>query len=242
VPYSDDDGTLTLPITPLNSLAARIPGSAFVKSIARGSNIVVAEVDTDNHGIAAGNSVTVDVQDSSYDGTFTVGAVLTGPPRIAWGQAAADDASGGVGSITKTEYVNGGGLAIDDQGLPHIIISLDPTKYIRRNAANTAWVETSVANPLGGITHIDAKQTFWLRGALWMLTATEPGGFRRVRLIRIDGTTSATLSGDVGPTGWEPCADPVAWRRFGTIEILSPDGALPRVYRLGDHARIKAAA
>lgn len=254
--YSDDkattwraiDGTaLTVPITPLNSAAARVPGSAFIQSISRSSNVVIANLDTTNHEIQVGDTVRVWVQDTTYNGDFTVALIGNPASSIGWFQVAANDPAGGTGTLTRYgEDINWGGLTVDETtGLPHMLVSEAGTgvRYIRRNPGNTAWLQTPVSNPFGGLVHIVRKNCFWLRGDLWMLTTTQPNSLRRQRLIRVTGTgnPAVTLSGVIGAGGWEPSADPEAYRRFGTVETLACDGDRPRVFTFGRNTRRAAA-
>jgi hypothetical protein len=86
---------------------------------------------------------------------------------------------------------------------------------------------------------------FWLHGSLWMLKLTTPTNARRARLLRVtDGTGQLALSGVIGvpgtPHSFVPAADPEAYRRFGTVEVLAPDGDTPRVVTFGNHARAVA--
>jgi hypothetical protein len=253
--YSDDGGatwraidgtTLTLPIHPLNSLAARLPiGSAFVRSVGRGSNIVVAELDTENHGFVNGDPVTL-YNNSVLAGTFTIATILTGPPRLVWGQVGADVPAGGTGTVCKFQWVNGGAICVDPQGLPQIIASAAPARYIRRNTNNTAWTVSNITNPPTGpdLYTTTWGGAFWHQGQLWGIVLTGPSNANRVRLFQVTGTpTLVTLSGGIGVgSDWDPTFDTEAWRRFGTIETLAPDGDTPRVFTFGRHARATAAA
>jgi len=251
--YSDDggatwsaiDGTaLTLPVTPLNSIAARFPGSAFVQSIQRESSLVFAALDTPNHGLEVGNQIRYQGK-ASFNGIFTV-AVVNGS-LLVWVQAGANDPAGGTGTLDLGDgYTNWGGLAVDDDGLPHVVASSNPVVYVRRNAANDAWVQSTIPNPLNGIIHLGlATNPPWLAGGLWMLKQSDPGHARRCRLYQITGGTgNVVLSGAVGGSGsaFEPSMDPEAYRRFGTVEVLAPDGDSPRVFTFGNGARAVAAA
>lgn len=55
-----------------------------------------------DHRLEAGDSITVDAADNTYDGTFVVGSALT--TSIIYPQTAADDVSSGSGSITKAVW------------------------------------------------------------------------------------------------------------------------------------------
>ncbi len=255
--YSDDNGltwqaidgtVLPLPITPLNALAARIPGGALVTSIARAGNIVVATLDTPNHGLVVGDTITVVVQDTSYNANVTIAVI--GPAsglaanQLAWVQIAADDAAGGVGSVTRIQYKNWGGITVDDAGLPHIVGSISPRRWIRRNAANTAWLETTISNPVHPTLQVTSKATcVWLSGHLWQLSECTPASARRVRLLRITGpeTPSVTMSGIVGVGSFDPSHDPEAYRRFETVEILAPNGDKVAVFVHGAAGAYRAA-
>ena len=251
--YSDDNtatwrdinGTaMTVPFTPLNNIAARIPGGAFITAIARSSNIVVCAVDTSAHGLVAGDSITVEVADATYNGTFTVANTgVPNPDSIAWAQAVANDAAGGVGAITRVPWLNWGRLTVDDAGLPHLLVSGNPNYWIRRNDSNTAWTQTALDTTIGGVTHLGRMNAYWLRGHLWALTTTHPSVLRRQRLLRISGTDhpNVGMSAVIGSSGWEPSADPEAYRRHGTIETLARDGNTPKVFTFGDNHRVTAA-
>lgn len=255
--YSDDggvtwqaiDGTvLTLPVTPLNNLACRIPGSAFVKDIVRASGIVVATLDTADHGITVGDQIEVWCVDLGFEGVFTVGA-LVGDTGVAWGQAGADTSSYG-GAVVKTpRLLNWGAIAVDGGGLPHMFVSNNGGTWFHRDDTNTGWVRETVANPVAGVTRTGrCGGVFRQRGGLWLLTSRWPNLGRRVCLTRADGQSGdVTLSGNVGTSdpdvgGWEPTFDREAWRLFGVIETLVPDGDRPRVFTFGGHARARAAA
>jgi hypothetical protein len=258
--YSDNGGhewktidgvRLPMPITPLNSIEARVPGGALVTQIARAGSIVVATLDTPNHGLAVGDTITCVVQDVSYNADVTVAVVGPGSGlnanQVAWGQAVGDDPSGGVGSVTKIRYKNWGGITVDEKGLPHIVCSISPRRYIRRNAANTAWVESTITNPVHPTLQVTSRAVcFWLRGHLWQLSECTPGSARRVRLLRVTGSTSpqrvVTMSGIVGTGAWDPSHDPEAYRRFGTVEILAPNGDKPAVFTFGGQGYKRLAA
>lgn len=75
-------------------------GIISVLSGSRTSNVVTLTIDTPNgHGLAVNDRVTVTVADITYNGTFTVASVLTGPHRITYAQTAADDAASGTGTV-----------------------------------------------------------------------------------------------------------------------------------------------
>jgi len=254
--YSDDggvtwraaDGTLlTLPVHPLNSVAVRVPGSALIRSVARASNIVVATVDTPSHGIVAGDSIRVKAQDSSYDGTFSVFAVGSpGPNDVIWVQAAANDPAGGVGSITKTQYATTSwALAVDGDGYPHIVHKNESFIQFHTYWTGTAWVRESIPNPLSGVLLLHLAGAVWLSGrGLRILGLGDPTNSIRARLWEFPtGGSTVVMGGHMGTSvDFGPSIDPEALRRFGTIEILVPDGNTPRVVTHGNHARFGAAA
>ncbi|MGH7342805.1 MAG: hypothetical protein ACREKH_20160, partial [Candidatus Rokuibacteriota bacterium] len=132
--------------------------------------------------------------------------------------------------------------AIDDSGLPHMLLA-DARHHIRRNDTNTAWVISALPGNIGGFNPASRfGGAFWLRGDLWGLCMSLPSGDARQRLFQITGDVHPTicLSG-LTSAGWEPCLpDPEAWRRFGTIETLVPDGDKPLVFTFGNHARMVA--
>lgn len=150
----------------------------------------------------------------------------------------------GLEDLSATGWVNWGGLAVDDDGLPHMIVSTGSSYYMRRNAANTAWIQSAVPNPLNGVIHVSvATNPFWLRGDLWMLKIGHPDAARRPRLWRLTGGTNVVcMGGNLSNSGFNPSADPEAFRRFGTVEVLSPRGDTPHVATFGRHARAIAAA
>jgi hypothetical protein len=250
--YSDDkgdtwhaiDGTqLTLPITPVNAAAARIPGNTRLTSIDRSGGIVAATADDPNHGIVAGQSVAVRISDdNSFDGTFTV-AVVSGT-AIFWGQAGADTTAG-PGFLSRGEgggLISGGGVTVDDDGNPHMIISAGPSWWIRHNG--TTWTSSTLANPLHGVTHSIIAACHWQHGNLYMLKWGSPQSRRRPRIWQITGSDQVVfgIGGEVDSRGLNnPVLDPEAARLFDTIEVLTPDGNTPRVATFGRAARAAAA-
>lgn len=75
-------------------------GVLGVTSGSRTSNVVTLNITvSSHHGLAANDSIIVNVQDSSYNGSFIVASVLTGPHRITYSQIAADDAVAGTGEV-----------------------------------------------------------------------------------------------------------------------------------------------
>lgn len=77
-----------------------VPRFVDVVSASRTSNVVTAVLETADHGIRVGDSVVVDLSDNTYDGTFTVTEVSGA--QIKWNQVAANDPSGGTGTVNKT--------------------------------------------------------------------------------------------------------------------------------------------
>jgi len=249
--YSDDQGTswkaidgtgLTLPITILNNHVTRIPGSAYFTTLARSGNVVTAEADSAAHGYSVSDVIGVWAVDDTFTGSFTITSV--GTPNVTsvrWSQTAADDASGGPAVSTRTLWSNGGATAVGEDGLPNCVLTGSGSRiWVRHNG--TAWTQSNVTNPLAGQTiHSRPGGMFWHRGAFWFLANGAPSTTRRPRLWRLDGQAQVCMGGNTGPSDWEPCPDPEAWRRFGVIETLTPDGNKPRVTTLGNHARATAA-
>jgi len=245
--YSDDggatwsaiDGTaLTLPVTPLNSIAARFPGSAFVQSIQRESSLVFAALDTPNHGLEVGNQIRYQGK-ASFNGIFTV-AVVNGS-LLVWVQAGANDPAGGTGTLDLGDgYTNWGGLAVDDDGLPHVVASSNPVVYVRRNAANDAWVQSTIPNPLNGIIHLGlATNPPWLPAACGCSSSPTPGtpaAAASTRLRAAPGTSCcpARSADQVLPSSrrWTPRRTGVSgpskcWRPTVTVPACSRSGTAP---------------
>jgi len=251
--YSDDGGVtwkavdgsiLSAPIHPLNSVAARIPGAALIRNMARTANVVTAEVDTAAHGIVVGNSVRVLAQDSGYDGTFTVASVLTSPPRVTWSQTAADDAAGGVGSVGRVDLsISNIKPCVDALGRPHVyVIDMNNDKW-QFYYDGTTWIREVVGDTLAGFTQVRPSGCLWFQNALWVYgLAQPPNTARRGRLWRVPSSVSVCLSGDLGHTAdYSISVDPEAWRLRASVEVLAPDGDSPRVYTFGRGPRFAAA-
>jgi hypothetical protein len=140
-------------------------------------------------------------------------------------------------------YLNWGGLAIDGDGFPHMMVSRNPHYHQWWDGA--AWQQDSYGSAggwtLGGVTVLGRLNCVWLRGALWIMTAGGPTDDRRPRLWRLDGTGSVCLGGTIPGGGtWEFYLDPVRWRD-GVVDVFTPDGATPRVVSFGDNVRMVAA-
>jgi hypothetical protein len=148
-----------------------------------------------------------------------------------------DDANGG--------YLNGGGITVDDSGLPHIIQSAGPSWWIRRE--NNQWVQSQIPFTFHGASGQGRGLAYWLHGHLWMLKTAGVSALRqwRPQLWQVSADPGATfrMGGEVDSFGdWEASADPEAYRQFGTIEALVPDGNRPRVYVFPHGARVRQAA
>lgn len=136
-------------------------------------------------------------------------------------------------------YLNWGGLTVDDNGYPHAIVSNNPAYHQWWNG--TSWQQETVPNPLGGVSRTSRCNAYWLRGKLWILAPGVPNTARIPRLWRLDGGGTVAMGSNVGSGMWECHADPEAYRQFGSIEHLVPDGDTPRVYTFGTHAKVRAA-
>lgn len=79
-----------------------VAGTGTVTGGSRSSNVVTLTVGS-GHGFKAGDVVTVDVADGTYDGTFALSAV--GDTTVSYPQTAADDASAGAGIVTLARLV-----------------------------------------------------------------------------------------------------------------------------------------
>jgi Phage tail protein len=75
------------------------PITVAAGTVSRTSNVVTWNAPA-NHGVRVGDSLTVDLTDNTYDGTFTVTAVDGNV--ITWAQVVANDTDGGTGTITNT--------------------------------------------------------------------------------------------------------------------------------------------
>lgn len=246
--WNSIDGTaLTIPITPLNNLAARIPGGARIVSISRSQDfggLVIAVLDQPAAvaGIANGNHVFVFNDTHSFDGEFDIvnsGAGAGGDNNVAWLQAGATE-TGQVGTITRQNYLNWGSICTDLNGMPHIIASLSSTRYIRRNASNTAWTESSIANPFNGQMYTVKMEAFWIRNQLWGATmSSDPE--RRVIIQRLTGPNLPEvkqLSDIMGGSGWDVSRDQVAYYLHGSCEIIAPRGDTIRLAAYGGSHRL----
>lgn len=80
-----------------------VPGPVAFTGGSRTSNVVTLTGLPVDHGIEAGDSLTVSAPtDSSYNGTFTV--TTANPTSIVYPQTAANDASSGAGTIVKSPW------------------------------------------------------------------------------------------------------------------------------------------
>jgi hypothetical protein len=81
------------------STPASKPITVAAGSVSRTSNVVTWNAPA-NHGVRVGDSLTVALADSSYNGTRTPDSVVGN--TITWPHVAADDTDGGTGTITNT--------------------------------------------------------------------------------------------------------------------------------------------
>ena len=239
--YSDDhaatwkaiDGTaLTLPFTPLNNLAARLPGHRPHHHPLPHHQRRHRHPRHRLPRLAIGDPITASSKSSPTPPGRPVHCHRRrrrqphlGPNRR---QRIHHRRHGHPRPISRTASR----IAIDDNGRPHIICSPAPTWYLRHDG--TRWIPTTESpNPSTGGPAPEPLSAFWLRGNLWLLKARPSTPVSAVpRIVELTGpaTVMVAMGGDVDPSGdWEPCYDREAYRRFGTVEVLTPDGDTPRV-------------
>lgn len=238
--WETDPSNLVTGFTPTSMAVA---GTGTITAGARSSNVVTLTVGS-GHGFKAGDVVTVDVADGTYDGTFALSAVSD--TTVSYQQTAADDASSGAGTmvlarqtLTKsgllTQYASSAGIrasgvvtATVATGHPfqvgdHIGADFDDATY-DGNFAVTAVTSTTVK--WGQAAADDASAgTGTLTKVLpyWVESEWTDG----VARFRVWPDVTATPNGSVGPggpPGWEsPWASSVDLSSLGTDE---PDPSL----------------
>lgn len=83
-----------------NFLSAGLPKSVAFTDASRTSNVVTATGAASGHGLAAGDRVTADFADNTYDGRFALASA--GATSVTWPQTASNDASAGAGTLVRT--------------------------------------------------------------------------------------------------------------------------------------------
>lgn len=139
-------------------------------------------------------------------------------------------------------YLNRTGICVDPAtGYPVIVQSYVP--HFRFDWDGADWSRTQLGSPgytLGGYQTGAGITPYFIDGELWYLSSRVVSSTsRRPALFKADGTKNVLMGGFV-PTSstpgysspaWGPQADPEAYRRWGRIEVLTPDGDIPRVFR-----------
>lgn len=138
-------------------------------------------------------------------------------------------------------YLNGGDIVLDNDGYPCFTLSNNPPYLIRWNG--TAWTQQILTQSVGGHAYNGRFSLVNYRGTLWRIstrTKSSQGGLvRHPCMISIDGTKRFQIGGRVSnsfpsPTdNWELNYDKEAYRLFGTVEVLTPQGDIPYVHRVG---------
>lgn len=177
---------------------------------------------------------------------------LVGPPNAA--------------QPTSGNYTNGMAITLDGSLKPHIIASKLPFWHMFYDGA--AWQQElvgtytpggvfGVGNALiAGNQRMNSRLTiYWHDGFLWYLgSGGDTGGNQQqCRLWRADGAAQkVTLASYVPVTNecearaiifgepFEAYADPEAYRRRGTIEVLIPFGDTPYVRTFGNNTQMAA--
>lgn len=111
VPWILNLGIWQWPLTPTGDVPGIRAGN-FVSTIqktvtftdaSRTSNVVTAVGAPAGHGLAAGDRISADFVDATYDGPRTIATTPASPgTTVTWPQTAANDASAGAGSIVRT--------------------------------------------------------------------------------------------------------------------------------------------
>ena len=126
--------------------------------------------------------------------------------------------------------LNGGGLTVDAAGRPHGAVVLAPEgrggKLVHVWSDGRRWQREDFDDlGVGGRPQLAGTRD----GRIWLL------GAKGTRLMAFDVTPARKRLAPVEiarvPARWEPSYDSVALRRFGTVEMLIPEGNRPHVVK-----------
>ncbi len=93
---------LALELRSTNVFTPLMQQVAFTGGSRTGNTVTVTGLPSGQGGLLAGDRITVDAADNTYDGGFTIATAPTSPgTTLTWPQTAADDASSGAGTIGK---------------------------------------------------------------------------------------------------------------------------------------------
>lgn len=130
----------------------------------------------------------------------------------------------------------GNGMALDEDGRPHIILQdEDTTGKVRLTHDGEDWSGVAVTAPGSAL----CPTPLLYRGAIRHITV---GGTNRVELRRSTSATGNVKMGEAASTsgGREFMYDPVAWRHK-RLQILVPDGDEPKVWSPGVQVKMNLA-
>ncbi len=119
--------------------------------------------------------------------------------------------------LVLDQLVNGGGITLDDAGLPHVVIGQNPYHHAWWDGQQ--WGAEQIADPLGGVNLAGFATIHNVDGKLWLLVTQVPAP-RRLVLVALDGSEVVELA--VPGVEWSTHADPGALS--GHVEVLVPDG------------------
>lgn len=136
-------------------------------------------------------------------------------------------------------WINLFGYTVDDDGHPHVLINDNPRHHLWWNG--TIWQQETLSNINNLGTLVTEPIPVWLRGRLWGVATTAPGGQRTPFLIRTDGVARVAMGG-IGSLvlAFKANHDPEALRLRGTVEVMTPTYTEANVVTFGNHTRMSA--
>jgi hypothetical protein len=94
-----------------------------------------------NGGLVVGQQYTVNFQDGTYDGTFTIVSAAAGASTATWAQVAADDAAAGPGTLIESNtFPDSGYTYVDDSAVRHLLVARNG--QVRR-FNGTQWIDVT---------------------------------------------------------------------------------------------------
>ena len=120
----------------------RINRIVTAAAASRTTNVVTATglfpLNGDPDGLIPGMQITVNFEDNTYDGTFTVVTAAGGGSTATWAQVAADDVGAGVGSILENQLLPDSGYTYEDpSAVRHLLVARGG---LVKRWSGTAWI------------------------------------------------------------------------------------------------------
>lgn len=165
--------------------------------------------------------------------------------------------TGLVHDVGQPAYTNQGGICVDENHRPYIVMGRNPFYLVRWTG--TAWTQTRLGVngaivPGPSSRYVNSPVFPYLfKGAMsWLCSGSAAfGGQDQPMLVRADGSSHAYLgpavpesetAGHIGPFSGERYAgfgDPYAMRKRGTMELLIPEGNDPKIHVFGNRVHMK---